>query len=90
DFGKAFLARHPSFGVLREPAYVALLDENGSPLPSTIVVARENPFRGDSDSDELRDWAVLATIAQAAPYAGSESLVSRLVAEYRKHSGLDL
>lgn len=90
EIGKCFLAKHSAFGVLHEPAYVAIVDEDGIPLPSTIVVARENPFRGTPDSVERSDWAVLATLAQAAPYGVEGSLISRLVEVYRKSAGMDL
>ncbi len=71
---RAWLARHPQFRVLREPAALALRGADGTPLPETTLVFRENPFRGPA-SDNCE---VLATLLQDDPDTGVSRLGRRL------------
>jgi N2-citryl-N6-acetyl-N6-hydroxylysine synthase len=71
---------NPSFRLLGEPVSLALCDDDGSPLPETTIVFRENPFRGRS----ARHCEVLASLLQDDPRTGLSRLALRLLA---RHAG---
>lgn len=77
--GQEFLRKYPAFKVITEPAFLALKDVEGKPMTNTIIVCRENPFRGV----EAEGKVVLATLAQDAPLGG-ENLIQKLI---RQSSG---
>ena len=68
--GREFLRKFPHFHVVTEPAYLAIKGEDGRPLSETIVVCRQNPFRGE----EANHKAVLATLVQDSPL-GTQNLI---------------
>ncbi len=61
--GQNLLKDYPTFKVLFEPAYWALLDTEGKPIDESIVVCRENPFQKGADQA-----FVLATLTQDNPF----------------------
>lgn len=67
---------NPSFRLLGEPVSLALCDEDGTPLPETTIVFRENPFRGEN----TRQCEVLASLLQDDPSTGLSRLALRLLA----------
>lgn len=83
--GRRFREEHPEFGLLLEPAFAALKDENGRPMTESVVVWRENPFR---DSVAFQD-IVLATLVQDHPSFG-ENLALRNVRRDAEERGLSL
>jgi N2-citryl-N6-acetyl-N6-hydroxylysine synthase len=77
--GQEFLANYPQFHVVTEPAFIAIKGEDGAPLCETIVVCRQNPFRGANAENKV----VLATLTQDSPLAGpssSQNLIRDLIA----------
>ncbi len=42
-------AAHPGFDIVRDPAWIAVNDPDGSPLPGLDVVIRHNPFTSADD-----------------------------------------
>ncbi|PRP92612.1 N(2)-citryl-N(6)-acetyl-N(6)-hydroxylysine synthase [Enhygromyxa salina] len=65
--------RHPSFRILREPAYFGLDDGAGGPGPSVSFIAlRENPFAAEVPVETL------ATLVQDHPRSGRSRLALRL------------
>ncbi|MFI7384102.1 IucA/IucC family protein [Streptomyces sp. NPDC049813] len=43
-------AAHPDFDIVRDPAWLAVDDPSGDPLPGLDVMIRNNPFGPDSDA----------------------------------------
>lgn len=58
--GIEFLAKHPQFHIIGEPAYISFTNDDDSVMIESIVVCRENPFSNET----ARDKIVLATLAQ--------------------------
>lgn len=81
--GQEFLRTYPAFKVITEPAFLALKDAEGKPMANTIIVCRENPFRGL----EAEGKVVLATLAQDA-LLGGENLIHKCIR--RSSGGLSL
>ncbi|WP_417669051.1 IucA/IucC family protein [Roseibium sp.] len=48
--GEDIKRREPRLNILREPAYVALKDDDGSPVEKSFVVFRDNPFNDPRQS----------------------------------------
>ncbi|MER5968754.1 IucA/IucC family protein [Streptomyces sp. NPDC002055] len=68
---------HPRFDIVRDPAWIAVSDTDGRPLPGLDVVIRHNPF-GPSD-----DAVCIAGLTSPRPFpadapAGSPLMRSRL------------
>ncbi|MFF3766899.1 IucA/IucC family protein [Streptomyces sp. NPDC001922] len=68
---------HPRFDIVRDPAWIAVSDTDGSPLPGLDVVIRHNPF-GPGD-----DAVCIAGLTSPRPFpadapAGSPLMRSRL------------
>nr|WP_238431320.1 IucA/IucC family protein [Streptomyces cavernae] len=47
--GADWKAAHPDFDIVRDPAWLAVDDEDGNPVPGLDVVIRHNPFHPDVD-----------------------------------------
>ncbi|CAN7262741.1 IucA/IucC family siderophore biosynthesis protein [Bosea sp. LjRoot9] len=73
--GQRIAARFPSIRVMGEPGYLALHDETGAPLRSTIVVFRDNPFSGDRQHSPA---AVLAALCEIGPDGRSSALATTI------------
>lgn len=80
--GQRIATQFPSFKVMGEPGYLALRDEDGAPLRSTIVVFRDNPF----DSRERASAAVLAALCEIGP-DGRESALAAIVRRIAAREG---
>ncbi|MEV6740198.1 IucA/IucC family protein [Streptomyces sp. NPDC051104] len=48
--GKQWRAAHPGFDIVRDPAWVAVDDQDGNPLAGLDVVIRHNPFAPADDA----------------------------------------
>ncbi|EKE70617.1 IucA/IucC family protein [Gallaecimonas xiamenensis] len=66
--------RYPDFALLREPLGLGILDDQGQLLPQTMVLWRDNPFRGQG----AQQVEVLATLLQDDPDKGLSRLAQRL------------
>ncbi|TCR70313.1 N2-citryl-N6-acetyl-N6-hydroxylysine synthase [Bosea sp. BK604] len=82
--GQRIATQFPSFKVMGEPGYLALRDEDGAPLRSTIVVFRDNPF----GSGESPSAAVLAGLCEIGP-DGRESALAAIVRRIAAREGSD-
>lgn len=71
--GQRITAQYPTFRVMGEPGYLALRDEDGTPLRSTIVAFRDNPFRGAPRSSSA---AVLAALCEIGPDGSASALAT--------------
>lgn len=71
---REFQARFPQFRVMGEPAFLTLIGDDGAALPESLVMFRDNPFRGH----EARDCCVLATLTQDHPLGG-DALAAQLI-----------
>lgn len=80
--GHELRRRFPQFRILTEPAHAALRAEDGTIIPESIVVLRENPFRGP----EAPHACVLGTLCQDHPDGGLTPLagIIRRIAD-REH-----
>ncbi|MDP5210183.1 IucA/IucC family siderophore biosynthesis protein [Microbulbifer sp. 2205BS26-8] len=72
--GREFSNRYPHFQVLAEPAYLMLKDGGGAPIIESLVMFRENPFRGQNASNTC----LLATLTQDHP-GGAPCRAARLI-----------
>ncbi len=70
--GQRMKLLYPNFEILTEPAHAAIIDENGQPLPETMIVFRENPFNKD---DINQSTELLATLTQDNP-SGESRLIN--------------
>ncbi|MFK4070992.1 IucA/IucC family protein [Streptomyces sp. NPDC029674] len=48
--GEEWQSAHPSFDVVRDPAWLAVTDPDGAPVPGLDVMIRHNPFRPGDDA----------------------------------------
>lgn len=83
--GQRIAAQFPTFQVMGEPGYLALRDEDGTPLRSTIVVFRDNPFRNHHSPA-----AVLAALCEIGPDGSASALaatVRRIAAREGREPG---
>ena len=74
--GRTFLRAQERFEVLREPAFACLKAPSGELIAESLVVCRENPFRGETSEN----CALLASLLQDAPHGGLSPL-ARLLRE---------
>ncbi|GAA6137930.1 IucA/IucC family protein [Arenicella sp. 4NH20-0111] len=74
ELGRAFSERYPSFSVIREPAWLALKDENGQPMINTITVLRDNLFTEGHDQQVF----MLGSLCQLPP-AGKTSQLANII-----------
>ncbi|WP_018261007.1 IucA/IucC family protein [Methylobacterium sp. WSM2598] len=79
--GERVAARFPRFRVLGEPAYLLLRREDGTALPQTMVVLRDNPFR-----EGAGPAAVLAALCEVGP-DGRESGLSLTIRRVAAREG---
>jgi len=63
--GRQWLAAHPGFDIVRDPAWVAVDDPDGTPVTGLDVVIRHNPFAPGDDASCIA--------ALVSPRAGSRS-----------------
>ncbi|MFK0169728.1 IucA/IucC family protein [Streptomyces sp. NPDC090306] len=68
-------AAHPGFDIVRDPAWLAVDDPDGVPVPGLDVVIRHNPFR---PSDDVSCVAGLVSPRPGPADAGPGALRSRL------------
>jgi siderophore synthetase component len=72
---KQWQAAHPGFGIVRDPAWLAVDGPNGVPVAGLDVVIRHNPF---SPSDDVSCIAGLVSPRPRDPEEGRSTLRSRL------------
>ncbi|MET9803497.1 IucA/IucC family protein [Streptomyces sp. NPDC006368] len=63
---------HPCFDIIRDPAWLAVDDPSGAPVPGLDVMLRHNPF-GPGD-----DAVCIASLTTPRPWPGSTRMRSRL------------
>ncbi|UUU25365.1 IucA/IucC family protein [Streptomyces sp. DSM 40750] len=64
-------AAHPGFGIVRDPAWLAVTAPDGAPVPGMDVVIRHNPF---SPADDV---SCVAGLVSPRPYAHGELQAGR-------------
>ena len=79
--GERIAARFPRFHVLGEPAFLMLRRADGAPLAQSMVVLRDNPFRGGA-----APACMLAALCEIDP-DGRESGLSRIVRRIAAREG---
>lgn len=77
---REWLRQRPDFEIMREPIAAGIRGRDGQPLTETLVVWRDNPFRGE----RVNNTEVLATLLQDDPRNGESRLSQRL-----RQAGLD-
>ncbi|MEU1228536.1 IucA/IucC family protein [Streptomyces sp. NPDC005828] len=65
-------AAHPSFDIVRDPAWLAVDAPDGTPVPGLDVMIRHNPF-GHGD-----DAVCIASLTAPRPWPGATTMRSRL------------
>ncbi|MFD5327591.1 IucA/IucC family protein [Streptomyces sp. NPDC127092] len=65
-------AAHPSFDIVRDPAWLAVDTPDGLPVPGLDVMIRHNPFTAGDDA------VCLAALTAPRPWPGSARMRSRL------------
>ncbi|WP_433545339.1 IucA/IucC family protein [Streptomyces sp. CA-294286] len=65
-------AAHPGFDIVRDPAWLAVDDTEGAPVPGLDVVLRHNPFGPDDDA------VCVAGLTAPRPWPGRDGMHSRL------------
>ncbi len=83
--GSEFLEKYPSFTILFEPAFMALLDKEQKILNETIVSLRLNPFIEGRAEEKI----VLATLTQDHPKSGL-SLIGTYLNQLTSTSGKEI
>lgn len=73
--GKNFLNKNKNFHILCEPSFLAIKGKSNNLIIETIVLIRDNPFRGQI----LYEAIVLSTITQANPYLEKGFFSSRKI-----------
>lgn len=63
---------HPGFDIVRDPAWVAVDDPDGAPVPGLDVLLRHNPFRSGDDA------LCIAALTSLRPWPGRTTMTSRL------------
>lgn len=63
-------AAHPGFDIVRDPAWLAVDDQDGAPVPGLDVMIRHNPF-GPSD-----DVSCIASLVAPRPYPRTGTAVA--------------
>ncbi|QIQ02299.1 IucA/IucC family protein [Streptomyces liangshanensis] len=72
--GKEWQAAHPSFDIVRDPAWLAVDTPDGHPVTGLDVMLRHNPFRPGDDA------VCIAALTAPRPYPGTPGTHSRLAA----------
>nr|WSX49423.1 iron transporter [Streptomyces sp. NBC_00974] len=65
-------AAHPGFDIVRDPAWVAVDDADGIPVPGLDVLLRHNPFHPGDDA------LCIAALTAPRPWPGRTTMSSRL------------
>ncbi|GHH37491.1 IucA/IucC family protein [Streptomyces candidus] len=65
-------AAHPGFDIVRDPAWIAVDDTDGAPVPGLDAVLRHNPFGPDDDA------VCIAGLTAPRPWPGRSGMHSRL------------
>ncbi|WP_443059350.1 IucA/IucC family protein [Streptomyces sp. NBC_00435] len=65
-------AAHPGFDIVRDPAWVAVDAQDGTPVPGLDVLLRHNPFRPGDDA------LCIAALTAPRPWPGRTGMSSRL------------
>lgn len=83
--GKKFLSENPTLDIMYEPAFMALKDENGTPLKETFVMARVNEF-------SLKDAShyMLAFLTQDHPASGRSFIQNEIMKYSVSVTGKDI
>ncbi|MFS1525996.1 IucA/IucC family protein [Microbulbifer sp. 2304DJ12-6] len=81
--GREFFNRYPRFQVLAEPAYLMLADSEGAPIIESLVMFRENPFRGQNASNTC----LLATLTQDHP-GGAPCRAAQLILQLAEQGNI--
>ncbi|MFZ3494251.1 IucA/IucC family protein [Streptomyces sp. 5.8] len=63
---------HPGFDIVRDPAWVAVDAQDGTPVPGLDVLLRHNPFRPGDDA------LCVAALTAPRPWPGRTTMSSRL------------
>ncbi|WP_412076542.1 IucA/IucC family protein [Streptomyces xanthophaeus] len=63
---------HPRFDIVRDPAWVAVDAQDGTPVPGLDVMLRHNPFRSGDDA------VCVAALTAPRPWPGRTTMRSRL------------
>ncbi|MCH9690673.1 MAG: hypothetical protein K0U59_01230 [Gammaproteobacteria bacterium] len=79
--GQQLQQRYPHFSVIREPAYLALRNNEGQIMESTITVLRDNPFQHRNGDNVV----MLGALCQAHP-GGGYTLLSQLIKRYAEQT----
>ncbi|MGZ0204782.1 IucA/IucC family protein, partial [Streptomyces sp. RM1] len=69
---RQWAAVHPGFDIVRDPAWLAVDDPDGRPVPGLDVVIRHNPFTPADDACCLAGLVSPRPLAEPAPYAAAE------------------
>ncbi|WP_438817335.1 IucA/IucC family protein [Streptomyces actuosus] len=77
---RAWHAAHPGFDIVRDPAWLAVDDQDGAPVPGLDVVIRHNPF---APADDVTCLAGL--VSPGRPGAGSR--LAEVVTELAARTG---
>ena len=85
ETGQQFNKRFTQFDIMREPAYLCLLDDTGNPIAESTMLFRDNPMGARQDVQ----YNLLAAITQDHP-TGEQSRLASLVREvaFHQRSGL--
>lgn len=71
-------AAHPGFDVVRDPAWLAVDDPDGEPVPGLDVMIRANPFRSHDDAVCVAGLVSPRPTADPAERTGHPAMSSRL------------
>ncbi|MFE9098218.1 IucA/IucC family protein [Streptomyces sp. NPDC007264] len=87
--GRQWQSAHPRFDIVRDPAWVAVDDRDGRPVPGLDVVIRHNPF---APSDDACCVAGLVSLRPCAPAAGEgrpvlRSRLAEIITRLARHTG---
>ncbi|MFD9819799.1 IucA/IucC family protein, partial [Streptomyces violascens] len=70
--GEEWQSSHPCFGIVRDPAWLAVDTPDGEPLPGLDVMVRHNPFAPGDDA------VCIAALTAPRPMPGRAGMHSRL------------
>ncbi len=75
---KPFFKEFPQFNIICEPSYLCLKDLSGHLTPESVVICRENPFKGDL----AKNKCVLSKLTQDSPFGSRSVLLEFLEQQY--------
>lgn len=82
--GEEWSAAHPGFDIVRDPAWLAVDDEDGRPVPGLDVVIRHNPFR---PADNVSCVAGLLSLRPRPHEPGMRSRLAETVGRLATRTG---